>query len=233
MSLQVGPRGAATSSGCDATRRGEIVEPLEMAGEQRGVRQPATSPSQQAVLGPIEPLIGARAFGIPRAEASRDGRLDGAHAPLPADILSSTAQLGAPPKTPSQRQLAHLCVNLIPPAGVSTPTAGEGDLPIWRNRPTSVRRAVDRLGGGPDVGRCSSADCESPTAKSRSNPLHWRALLGPAAAYGDPTLINALIARRSSIAAYASATPSSPVSKSKTSPGSMLPSRTSFKSSGM
>ena len=178
-----------------------------MAGEQRGVRQPATSPSQQAVLGPIEPLIGARAFGIPRAEASRDGRLDGAHAPLPADILSSTAQLGAPPKTPSQRQLAHLCVNLIPPAGVSTPTAGEGDLPIWRNRPTSVRRAVDRLGGGPDVGRCSSADCESPTAKSRSNPLHWRAFLGPAAAYGDPTLINALIARRSSIAAYASATP--------------------------
>jgi hypothetical protein len=37
-----------------------------------------------------------RASGIPPAEASRDDRSDGAHAHLPADIFSSTVQLGAP-----------------------------------------------------------------------------------------------------------------------------------------
>jgi hypothetical protein len=52
----------------------------------------------------IDPITGARAFGIPRVEASRDDGSDGAHALLPADISSSTVQLGArhlPANTPS------------------------------------------------------------------------------------------------------------------------------------
>lgn len=43
----------------------------------------------------IKPVIGARASGIPAAEASRDGRRDGGHAPLPADIFSTSVRLGA------------------------------------------------------------------------------------------------------------------------------------------
>jgi hypothetical protein len=40
---------------------------------------------------------GAHASGIPPAEASRDGRSETAHAHLPADIPSTSVQLGAPP----------------------------------------------------------------------------------------------------------------------------------------
>jgi hypothetical protein len=43
----------------------------------------------------IEPVMSVRAFGIRPAAASRDGRSDGAHALLPADIFSSTVQLVA------------------------------------------------------------------------------------------------------------------------------------------
>ncbi len=52
-------------------------------------------PSRARAVAGIEPVIGASASGIPRAEASRDDRLDGAHAHLPADIFSRTVQLGA------------------------------------------------------------------------------------------------------------------------------------------
>jgi len=44
----------------------------------------------------IAAIMGARPSGIPRAGSSRDGRSETGHARLPADIFSSTAQLGAP-----------------------------------------------------------------------------------------------------------------------------------------
>jgi hypothetical protein len=43
----------------------------------------------------IAAVMGVRASGIPPAEASRDERSETAHAHLPADISSSTVQLGA------------------------------------------------------------------------------------------------------------------------------------------
>ena len=60
------------------------------------LRLPAASSfSTDGCAESIQSVIGARAFGIPPAEASRDDRLDGAHAHLPADYFSSTVQLGA------------------------------------------------------------------------------------------------------------------------------------------
>jgi hypothetical protein len=47
-------------------------------------------------------VIGALAFGIPRAEASRGDGSDGPYARLPADILSSTVQLVALSQVPGQ-----------------------------------------------------------------------------------------------------------------------------------
>jgi hypothetical protein len=47
----------------------------------------------------IEHIIGARASGIPSDEAWRDVRSDQAHALLPADIFSTSVQLGALPET--------------------------------------------------------------------------------------------------------------------------------------
>ncbi len=44
---------------------------------------------------PARRLTGRRLFDNRRGEASRDGHSDRAHAPLPADIYSSTVQLGA------------------------------------------------------------------------------------------------------------------------------------------
>jgi hypothetical protein len=61
----------------------------------------------------IEPVIGARAFGFPRAEAWRDGRSNGGHALLPADILSSTVQLGAQCHVSGHR--AEMSRDILPP----------------------------------------------------------------------------------------------------------------------
>jgi len=57
-------------------------------------------------------------------------------------------------------------------------------------------------------------------------------VVGPRA-HSEPTRISALMARRSSIAAYASGVPSRSVSKSRTTPGLIVPSRTSSRSSGI
>jgi hypothetical protein len=50
--------------------------------------------SPPTVVEPIEPVIGARAFGIPPAAASRDDRSDGAHALLPADFFFEYCPVG-------------------------------------------------------------------------------------------------------------------------------------------
>jgi hypothetical protein len=92
------------------SHRGAIGEPSGRAGDQSegvvgsGLTDPprARPPRAGSLVvfthgcEAIERVIGPHAFGIPPAEASRDGRLDGAHALLPAGIFSSTVQLGAP-----------------------------------------------------------------------------------------------------------------------------------------
>jgi hypothetical protein len=58
-----------------------------------GCRQPRRL--EPMTMDPIEPVMRVSAFGTRPAEASRDDRSDGAYALLPADISSSTVQLGA------------------------------------------------------------------------------------------------------------------------------------------
>jgi hypothetical protein len=58
-----------------------------------GCRQPRRL--EPMTVEPIVPVMGVSAFGIRPSEASRDDRSDGAYALLPADISSSTVQLGA------------------------------------------------------------------------------------------------------------------------------------------
>jgi hypothetical protein len=101
--------GSTTQRGTDARDpawggRPGSVERSESAGDQggplfgrcliaheHGFRLPA---ARRSLLEAIEPIIGARASGIRRVEASR-GRLPrwSTHAHLPADTLSSTIQL--------------------------------------------------------------------------------------------------------------------------------------------
>src|SRR6266542_507091 len=59
-------------------------------------RLPAASSPLPTVVEPIEPVMRVGAFGIRLAEALRDGRSDGGLGLLPADIFSSSVQLGAP-----------------------------------------------------------------------------------------------------------------------------------------
>jgi hypothetical protein len=65
----------------------------------------------------IATLTGVRASGIPPAEASRDGCSETARAHLPADIFSTSVQLGAPPETPRQRPFFAVLDSRLEPSG--------------------------------------------------------------------------------------------------------------------
>jgi hypothetical protein len=85
------------------------------------------------LLDGIAVLMRVRSFRIPPAEASRDGRSERTHAHLPADIFSSTVQMGALPDYASAR---------IRP--IELPVLREGPAPRGSFRTGRNHEATDR-----------------------------------------------------------------------------------------
>jgi hypothetical protein len=111
---------------------GEVVEPSGSPGDQavgcaQWLPDRLTSAafvcrqrrrSQPTAVEAIEAVIGARAFGIPPAEASRGERSDGEHALLPADIfrvLSSWVHRGDFAEIPGSRRRLAAHSPIAPP----------------------------------------------------------------------------------------------------------------------
>jgi hypothetical protein len=96
-----------------------------------------------------------RPSGIPPAEASRVDRSDGTHALLPAEIFSSTVQLGAPPQSPRSGAISAL---IKPRHKGALPAAGPALAPR-RTWPRDLGGASHPFGG---------ADLKSPSAGART-----------------------------------------------------------------
>jgi len=111
-------------------------------------------------------------FDIRRAEPSRDGRSDGAHALPPAGIFSRTVQLGAPPETPRQRPFSLVLDSRLEPSGPAL-------VPPRTQAHPKVVIAIGRSRGT----WATSAIANSPTESDRSDGLTSSVVVEP----GNPS----------------------------------------------
>jgi hypothetical protein len=154
--------------------RGAIVESLGRLAIRMGPCSSVADPSRGERLRPKRMTRangnGIRAqrslaSGIPRAEASRDDRSEGRHTHLPADILSSTVQLGASsdaslrPLPPSNRaDFGDASIRDLAPVAALGRCRNPPVARLQRDRRSlhrSPRHLQDR-GRGPSAARCRS-----------------------------------------------------------------------------
>jgi hypothetical protein len=135
-------------------------------------------------------IIDARAFDIPRAESSRGDRSDEAHALLPADIFSSTVQLGALPETRGQRPYLRFSSPRSTRVFPYGPAADTGSVLLYCARPCfdgcvdgKLRSVRDRLGPAQSTNQRHRAGSvrarPHPDAPSRSFPSCPKRIVSP------------------------------------------------------